>query len=228
MSTTTPIKPVRPHTRAASADYFNHVFALFDTDLISSIILGLQNKLGTAVTLMEFIALPPEDLALMVFEDEDGDDQRLTRSELRLTKNIQNWVKYEVAIKRDIDFEKLTMDNYNDFLLSYASQFQLAPATVPTPVQSSTTPTAPVPSVPAAMSYTPVSTPVPAPMPSPTQMTPGYNPISYMNPSPSPSTSPFMINVKLDVKTYPVFNGENASWPKFRRGVTSIASTQNL
>ena len=134
MSTTTPIRPTRPHTRAASADYFNHVFALFDTDLISSIILGLQNKLGTAVTLMEFIALPPEDLALMVFENEDGDDKRLTRSELRLTKNIQNWMKYEVANKRDIDFEKLTMGNYNGFLLSHASGSQATPTTAITPV----------------------------------------------------------------------------------------------
>jgi hypothetical protein len=37
-----------------------------------------------------------------------------------------------------------------------------------------------------------------------------------------------MTNVKLDVKAYPIFNGENASWSKFKRGVTSMACTHNL
>ena len=37
-----------------------------------------------------------------------------------------------------------------------------------------------------------------------------------------------MPNVKLDVKQYPTFNGDNASWIKFKRGVLSIASTHGL
>jgi hypothetical protein len=35
-------------------------------------------------------------------------------------------------------------------------------------------------------------------------------------------------NVKLDVKQYPTFNGDTASWPRFKRGVISIASTHGL
>src|SRR5688572_29267042 len=37
-----------------------------------------------------------------------------------------------------------------------------------------------------------------------------------------------MPNVKLDVKQYPVFNGEQASWMKLKRGVLSIASTHGF
>ena len=62
-------------------------------------------------------------------------------------------------------------------------------------------------------------------------MTPGYNPSPMPYPTPTSSgysTSSFMTNVKLDVKAYPVFNGENASWSKFKRGVTSMACTHNL
>lgn len=37
-----------------------------------------------------------------------------------------------------------------------------------------------------------------------------------------------MPNVKLDVKQYPVFNGDQASRMKFKRGVLSIVSTHGL
>ena len=37
-----------------------------------------------------------------------------------------------------------------------------------------------------------------------------------------------MPNVKLDVKQYPVFNGDGSAWIKFKRGVLSIASTHGL
>ena len=65
---------------------------------------------------------------------------------------------------------------------------------------------------------------------SPAPMTPGYtsNPMMYMHPTPTPSMSTFLTNVKLDVRAYPVFNGENATWGKFKRGVVSLASTYNL
>ena len=35
-------------------------------------------------------------------------------------------------------------------------------------------------------------------------------------------------NVKWDIKQYPTFNGDIASWPKFKRGVISIAITHGL
>ena len=73
----------------------------------------------------------------------------------------------KLPTEKNTDFERLNMDNFNDFLLSHAGVPYTPPAATPTPVQSSTTPTAPVPSVPTAMSYTPVSAPVPAPIPSP-------------------------------------------------------------
>ena len=42
------------------------------------------------------------------------------------------------------------------------------------------------------------------------------------------TTSSLMPNVKLDVKQYPIFHGENSQWSKFKRGVLSIASTHGL
>ena len=42
------------------------------------------------------------------------------------------------------------------------------------------------------------------------------------------STTLLMHNVKVDVKQYPIFNGENTNWPKFKKGVLSIASTHGL
>ena len=64
--------------------------------------------------------------------------------------------------------------------------------------------------------------------------TPGpNNPVQTLNFSPfgtpgTTSTASLMPNVKLDVKQYPTFNGKNASWIKFKRGVLSIASTHGL
>ena len=40
--------------------------------------------------------------------------------------------------------------------------------------------------------------------------------------------SPFVTNVKLDVKQYPIFKEVNAHWPKFKHGVLALASTHGL
>ena len=37
-----------------------------------------------------------------------------------------------------------------------------------------------------------------------------------------------MHNVKLDVKHYSIFNGENTNWPNFKKGVLNSASTHGL
>ena len=44
----------------------------------------------------------------------------------------------------------------------------------------------------------------------------------------APMMSQFVTNVKLDVKQYPIFNGENAQWAKFKRGVLALAATHGL
>jgi len=43
-----------------------------------------------------------------------------------------------------------------------------------------------------------------------------------------PPVSAFASNVKLDVKTYPVFNGEINNWSRFKRGVLALAATHEL
>src|SRR5690348_12403822 len=63
----------------------------------------------------------------------------------------------------------------------------------------------------------------PAPTaPHPVQIPPTSRQSQYLSPS------SFMPNVKLDVKQYPVSNGDQASWMKFKNGVLSTASTHGL
>src|SRR6478672_10064528 len=40
--------------------------------------------------------------------------------------------------------------------------------------------------------------------------------------------SPFVTNVKLDVKQYPLFNGDTSQCAKFKRGVLALAATYGL
>ena len=40
--------------------------------------------------------------------------------------------------------------------------------------------------------------------------------------------TPFVTNVKLDVKQYPLFNGDTSQWAKFKQGVLALAATHGL
>src|SRR5687768_8531759 len=66
--------------------------------------------------------------------------------------------------------------------------------------------------------FTPKATPHPNTVTSQTTTTPNM----------SNMMSPFVTNVKLDVKQYPLFNGENTQWAKFKRGVLALAATHGL
>ena len=44
----------------------------------------------------------------------------------------------------------------------------------------------------------------------------------------SNNVSRFQSNIKLDVKTYPAFDGELGNWLKFKRAVLALAATHNL
>jgi hypothetical protein len=82
---TTPY-PVKKHTRAVSATFFDTVIGLFDQTLTSSIILGLQNKFAGTVTLMDFMAIPVDEFSLLEYVGADKASLGLTRAELRLVK----------------------------------------------------------------------------------------------------------------------------------------------
>lgn len=105
--------PTGQHTRATSAVFFDHIFSLFTADLTTSIILGLQNKLGTTVTLIDFIAIPPDELELLEYKSDDS-IKGLTRQEVRLIRNVQNWAKYEIRTQPGIDFSTLQMKDFDD------------------------------------------------------------------------------------------------------------------
>ena len=64
-------------------------------------------------------------------------------------------------------------------------------------------------------------TPKPSPQPAPVTS-------SYQTPTMSNMMSPFVTNVKLDVKQYPLFNGDTSQWAKFKRGVLALAATHGL
>ena len=107
--TTTTTRAPRVHNRATSSLYFKHVFSLFDHNLTASIILGLQNELGiSAVTLLDFLTVPPDDFPMLEVtqSDEEGVERvtGLTRPGIRLATNIQNWIKYEIHQDKNTDF----------------------------------------------------------------------------------------------------------------------------
>ena len=54
---------------------------------------------------------------------------------------------------------------------------------------------------------------------------PYSSPVLSSMPNVMPS---FVTNVKLDVKQYPIFNGDNAQWTKFKQGVLALAATHSL
>ena len=183
--------PTKLHTRANSAGFYHHILSLFDDEPIINILTALEYE--GIKNLMDFIGTPPEDLVNLEYIDSEG-VHYLTRAETRLLKSIHSWISWESISKPMIDFESLTLDDYDQYLLGQATRTSITPsAPVPvfsTPYQGN-------------IQSTPFST---SSVPTPTLLT----------------------NVKLDIKQYPVFHGENASWPKFKRGVLSIASTHGL
>src|SRR5688572_7096911 len=213
--------PTRAHTRASSAAFFAHIFSLFDTESTSSIILGLQNKLeprGSTATLMDFLAIKQYEFESFAAIDEDDNEVPLRRGQIRLAKNIQNWVNYELDRCENYDLEELTMDDYDNYIIAQARMEARPEPTVAT--------TTPVQSPPMQyMQYQGVQSPVLPTGP----MTPGYNPMSYMIQTPTMSQqSAFSMNVKCDIKQYPPFGGEYAKWPKYKRDIIGLAATHGL
>ena len=96
--------PVKKHTRTVSADFFEHIFDLFDQSLTSTIILGLQNKFSQTVTLIDFMAIPPDEFSLLEYTGSEGTPLGLSRAEIRLMKNIHSWVHHEGYTCSGTDF----------------------------------------------------------------------------------------------------------------------------
>ena len=194
--------PTKPHTRANTQEFYVYLLSLFDDDEIFSARKGLQTEFGENPSLSQFIGMPPEDFSRMEYTGTDGLIY-MSKRDTRLIKSIHSWIRYEFHNRPKIDVTTLTLDDYDAFLLDKPPD----------------TPSGNVGLIQQSTNY-------------PT--TPGANnPVQQINFSPfgAPSltgTASFMPNVKLDVKQYPTFNGDNASWIKFKRGVLSIASTHGL
>ena len=184
--------PTRAHTRASSAAFFAHIFSLFDSESTSSIISGLQNELeprGSTATLMDFLAIKQYEFETFAAIDEDDNEVPLRRGQIRLAKNIQNWINYELDRRENYDLEQLTMDDYDNYLMVGArSEARPEPSVTTTPVQPP-----PI----QYMQYQGVQSPLLPTGP----MTPGNNPLSYMIQKPTMSQqSAFSKNVKCDIK----------------------------
>ena len=199
------------HTRAVSVEYLEHALHLFGALASLPIKLGLQNEFPSGtVSLMDLIGMPPEDFSLLEYSTDSGGLQGLTKGQVRMAKNIQAWAMYEFAKDPRIDFETLGMDDYDAYLMTKA----VISTPVNTPLQTNISPT---------FSY---QVPLPG---TPGPNTPGFNPMSYMNPSPQlTQQSGFTHNVKCDVKQYPTFSGDHSAWPKFKRAVISLPVTHGL
>ena len=64
--------------------------------------------------------------------------------------------------------------------------------------------------------------------PVPSNLIPNTFPSNISSVAPSMPTFSSINNVKWDIKQYPIFNGDYSAWPKFKRGVISIAITHGL
>src|SRR5688572_32803978 len=119
--------PVKKHTRLVSATFFEHIIELFDQTLTSPIILGLQNKFSGTVTLMDFMAIPPDEFSLLEYKGADEASYGLSRAELRLVKNIHSWINYEGHTCPGINFGQLEMEDYDNYQLSVAFKSPATP-----------------------------------------------------------------------------------------------------
>ena len=168
------------HTRAMSAQYFTHVFGLFDLDQDHPIMRALENEgISTILDIFDESEMTIDDYQ---YEDE-GVTTYLTRGEKRLLRSIYKWLFWLNRQYPNLEYSKLEQVDYDEYLEQLHQQAN------------------PVPSVTTSMAATT-----------------------------SASTQQVVLNanVKWDIKQYPTFNGDNASWPKFKRGVISIAITHGL
>src|SRR5688572_32804896 len=102
--------PVKAHTRANSADFFTHVFALFPEEVYQPIVSALS-ILGIDC-LLDFLAEDTEYLMdELIFEDRD-----LNTRERRMLKNIHKWVIWESSNQLGIEFGTLLMEDYDKYL----------------------------------------------------------------------------------------------------------------
>lgn len=184
--------PMKEHDRSNSYSFLSSILSLFEDEVASPIILALENEFGNSVNIMQFLALPVEDFPNLIYDKEKG--RKLNRSTVRMMITIQDWIKWEMNKRPGIDFEWLSLDDYDDFLTKKARR--------------------------SASSFVQPTSQLSVQLTTPISM--GMSATHFMSPA------SFMPNVKLDVKQYPIFNGDMAAWSKFKRGVLSIASTHGL
>ena len=148
---------MKRHTRAVSGQFFIHILSLFPPAIHEPIATSLT-EIGIDC-LLDFLSEDINDL----MENMSYEDRELNTKEKRILINIHEWLIWETVHRPGIDFETLSMDDYDNYL---SSKFAHTPAIQPDIPHSSQ----PLSSVPTVM-------------------------------------SPFVTNVKLDVKQYPIFNG---------------------
>lgn len=133
----------------------------------------------------------------------ETDDIMVTRSnraDKKLLKNMHAWVVWVESIFPGINFTILDVNDFDSFLMIR----NMTPVTM-----SPTAPEAPVaPAAPAATLQI--------------EILPILSQSQYLPPA------SFMPNVKPDVKQYPIFNDDEASWMKFKWDIISIVFTHGL
>ena len=188
------------HTWAVSYAFLDHILGLFE-DKTKNIRLGFDEEVLD--TLLDFIGTPVEELVTMEWTDDEDVVHKLTKPNIRLLQNIHAWILWEERNCPGLDYMTVTMEDFDHFLLVR----NLPESNTPT---ASPTPTAP-------MQVT-----IPTLLQTPTVVQSGSFLIMVQ------PVATFMPNVKLDVKHYPVYNGDGSSWIEFKRNVLSIASTHGL
>src|SRR5688500_13597860 len=104
------------HTRANSQQWLTHILDLFSTDTLN-IKLGLTEE--NTITLFDFIGTPINELVDMEWPHELDTSRidTLNRADKRLLRYVHAWVIWVQTTFPGINFSKLTMDNYDSYLM---------------------------------------------------------------------------------------------------------------
>ena len=113
--------PIRHHTRLNSAEYLDHIIDIFEGLTPSSDNIWRALQYEQISTLMDFMGMTTDDLVNLEYT-KDEKQCTLTKAEKRLVRDMHAWVIWESKHCPGIDYESLTLDDYDQFLLERKEQ----------------------------------------------------------------------------------------------------------
>src|SRR5574339_922509 len=114
------------HTRAMSAQYFTHVFGLFDLDQDHPIMKALENE-GIS-TILDIFDESEVNIEEYQYKDERGVTIYLKRGEKRLLRSIYKWLFWLNKKYPNLEYSKLEQVDYDEYLEQLNQQANPVPS----------------------------------------------------------------------------------------------------